>query len=108
VTVDRNDQVAVADVYAGDAGAQCRDEGVGTLFLFVIEADPEPDVLARVAMIFNIANVAPRSVKFQRKSEGNVAMTVAIPLVGGVQADMIRRKLEQLTCVLSVSLAEAR
>jgi len=107
VTVEEGEQAAVADVYAGDAASTQRpDEGVRTVFLFVIEADPDPDVLARVAMIFNIAHVAPRSVKFQRESTGNATIVVAIPLLGGVQADMIRRKLEQLTCTLSVSLSE--
>ena len=101
------DQVAVADVYAGDAGTQRLDEGVRILFLFVIEADPDPDVFARVAMIFNLANVAPCSARFQRRSEGNVTIEVAMPLLGVAQADLIRRKLEQLTCTLSVSLSEA-
>jgi hypothetical protein len=107
VTSERGDQVAVADVYAGDAGTQCFDEVVGTVFLFVIETDPDPSVLVRAAMIFNLANVAPLSVNFQRKPEGNATMAVSIPLRDGVQADLIRRKLEQLTCTLSVSLSEA-
>jgi hypothetical protein len=107
VMAEGGDQVAVADVYGGDAGAQWLDEGGGTIFLFVIEADPEPDVLARVAMIFNLANVAPLNANFQRKSEGNATIAVSIPLLGDVQADLIRRKLEQLTCTLSVSLSEA-
>ena len=101
------DRVAVADVYAGDAGAQRHDAGVPTLFSFVIEADPQPDVFLRVAMIFNLANVAPHSVKFQRQSEGNATMEIIMPLLSGAQADLIRRKLEQLTCTLSVSLSES-
>ncbi len=104
---EAGDQLAVADVYAGDAGAQRADDGVRTLFLFVIEADPQPDVLLRVAMIFNLANVAPRSVKFHRQSAGNATLEVTMPLLGGAQADLLRRKLEQLTCTLSVSLSES-
>ena len=107
VMSEGGDQVAVADVYAGDAGGKWRDGGVGTIFRFIIEAAPEPDMLARVAMIFNLANVAPLSVNFQRKSEGTATMAVSILLPGDVQADLIRRKLEQLTCTLSVSLSEA-
>ena len=104
---EAGDQLAVADVYAGDAGAQRADDGVRTLFLFVIEADPQPDVLLRVAMIFNLANVAPRSVRFQRQSEGNATIEIVMPVLGGAQADLLRRKLEQLTCTLSVSLSES-
>ena len=104
---EAGDQLAVADVYAGDAGAQRADDGVRTLFLFVIEADPQPDVLLRVAMIFNLANVAPCSVRFHRQSEGHATMEVTMPLPGGTQADLLRRKLEQLTCTVSVSLSES-
>jgi hypothetical protein len=98
---------AIADVYAGDAGAQRPDDGARTLFLFVIEADPEPDVLLRAAMVFNLANVAPRSVRFHRQSAGNATMEVTMPLLGSAQADLLRRKLEQLTCTLSVSMSES-
>lgn len=68
----------------------------------VIVADPEPDVVARVASIFNIANTVPRRATLQRESTDTVDITVAIELCSDVLADMIRRKLEQLTCTPSI------
>jgi hypothetical protein len=72
-------------------------------FLFVIEAECEPHVLARVAGIFNIANVAPQSANLTRRSPSQLTISIAME-IGQATAESIRRKLEQLTCVLSVEL----
>jgi glycine cleavage system regulatory protein len=105
-TTSAADEAPVAaDVYAGDiATLELPFNTRVTLFLFRIEADPEPDVLARVAGVFNVANIAPRRATLRRESPDMVNITVAIELAGAVTADMIRRKLEQLTCTLSVEL----
>jgi hypothetical protein len=94
-----------ADVYAGDVTTPTRSADIGTTFyLFRVEADLEPDVFARVACIFNIANCAPHRATLCRQSASAVTITVAIELSGAGVADMIRRKLEQLTSTLSVEL----
>jgi hypothetical protein len=77
-------------------------------FLFTLEADAEPDVLARVAASFNIANVAPHSASLRRDSSDLVKISVGINLSSATTADMIRRKLEQLTCMITVVLTVSR
>jgi hypothetical protein len=95
-----------ADVYAGDTTALDAPTSRPTRHsLFVIEAECEPHVLARVAGIFNIANVAPQNANLVRRSSSVLTISVAIE-IGQATAEAIRRKLEQLTCVLSVTLAD--
>jgi hypothetical protein len=99
------DSSATADVYAGDMpnpdpSSECREN----LFLFAIEADAEPDVLARVANLFNLTNVAPLSAKLHRESFERVTIVVEMELISASTADLIRRKLAQLTCIISVEL----
>jgi hypothetical protein len=94
-----------ADVYSGDMAVVDSTTVRGTsFFLFTIEADAEPDVLARVAALFNIANVAPHSASLSRESSDHVKISIGINLTSAITADMIRRKLEQLTCLISVLL----
>lgn len=100
-----DEQAFTADVYAGDITTiQLAADTRSTMYCFRVKADPEPDVLARVAGIFNIANAAPHRATLLRDSPDAVNISVAIELPGAVMADMIRRKLEQLTCVISVEL----
>lgn len=96
-----------ADVYAGDTTALDPPPGSRPIrhFLFVIEAECEPHVLTRVAGIFNIANVAPESANLTRRSSSELTISVVME-IGHATAESIRRKLEQLTCVLSVVLQE--
>jgi len=104
-TAGRGENPIAADVYAGDVATPNPSRGTGAmLFVFRIEADPEPDVFARVAGLFNVANTAPHRASLHRESPSTVTITVAIELAGTHAADMIRRKLEQLTCTLSVEL----
>jgi hypothetical protein len=100
-----DEQVFTADVYAGDITTiHLAADTRSTVYCFRVKADPEPDVLARVAGIFNIANAAPYRATLLRDSPDVVNMSVAIELSGAVMADMIRRKLAQLTCVISVEM----
>jgi glycine cleavage system regulatory protein len=91
---------SLADVYAGDIATQQGPEVAGSVFVFRIEADAEPDTFARVAAVFNIANGAPRRVSLRRGAPGQVNITIEIELPRSTTAEMIRRKLEQLTCTI--------
>ena len=96
---------AIADVYAGDL-AQSRASALDSaqVFAYRIEADAEPDVLARIAGICNLANSPPRRVALERTAGGGVLMEIDLDGISSHTADSIRRKLQQLTCVTSVSL----
>ena len=96
---------AIADVYAGDI-AQSGGPAISAaqVFAFRIEADAEPDVLARIAGICNLANSPPRRVVLERTARGEVLMEIDLDGISSHTADSIRRKLLQLTCVNSVSL----
>jgi hypothetical protein len=100
---------AIADVYAGDTTPPDDwNEHEHMVFVYTIEADAEPDVLARIAGLFNLANLAPLSVNLRRKSSELVVLTVEIGPMRNALAEMIRRKVAQLTCVNEVTLAGAR
>jgi (p)ppGpp synthase/HD superfamily hydrolase len=104
----KDEQFVTSDVYAGDiATIRSAVDTRSTIYWFRVKADTEPDVLARVASIFNIANAAPRQATFLRDSPDVANMSVAIELSRAAMAEMIRRKLEQLTCVISVELMVA-
>ena len=94
---------AIADVYAGDT-AGAKPTPVAAVFSYDIRADIEPDVLARVSGICNLANVSPRRVNYLREADG-VRIDVELDGIGAATADSIRRKLLQLTCVNAVSLS---
>jgi hypothetical protein len=94
-----------ADVYAGDmADADRTDGGAAAGYVFGVRAEAEPSAFARVAGVFNIANVAPRSAQLWRELGGDLVIAVVIDLAGDSTAEMIRRKLEQLTCVTEVKV----
>jgi glycine cleavage system regulatory protein len=98
-----NEKPVAADVYAGDIAAltpSTRTES--SVFLFRVAADAEADVFARVASVFNIGNIAPQQVSLRQAAAGQVHISVAIELPSTTTADLIQRKLQQLTCTLSV------
>jgi hypothetical protein len=98
-----NDKPVAADVYAGDIAAVAPLTATGsTVFLFRIAADADADVFARVASVFNIGNVAPQRASLWQAAHGQVHISIAVELSSATTADLIRRKLEQLTCTLSV------
>jgi len=104
-TAVKPEKTVAADVYADDHTNPNSSLDTGTtLFLFRIEADAEPGVFARVAAVFNIANIAPRRATLDRESPGTVNIRVFIELARAGIAEMLRRKLEQLTCTLSVEV----
>lgn len=94
---------AIADVYAGDTAGAAH-QVAGTVFCYDIRADVEPDVLARVSGICNLANVSPLRVSYERVA-AEVHMAIELDGISAATADSIRRKLLQLTCVNAVALA---
>lgn len=95
----------IADVYAADTAQVRSDEGGGgTPYVYWLEADPDPDVLSRVAGVCNLANVAPRRVTLERAADERVNIGIELDGISASTADSIRRKLLQLTCVTSVRL----
>jgi hypothetical protein len=103
-----NTEPAKADVYAGDtANPTGSRDSSAAIFLFSIEADAEPDVFARVANLFNLANLAPLWVTLRRIPNEHVNISVQIGPLSLVSADMISRKISQLTCVSKVILQTA-
>lgn len=96
---------AIADVYAGDvASTGASRASAAQVFAYRVEADAEPDVLARIAGICNLANVAPRRVTLDRLDRVSVLVEIELDGISAATADSIRRKLLQLTCVNGVSL----
>jgi hypothetical protein len=103
--VNTSDRAAVADVYAADLGIQGSPrEHAGTLFAFAIEADAQPDVLARVASVFNLANRPPQAATLRWESLEQVYIAIDMAQITPAVADSIRRKLVQLTCVTAVEM----
>jgi len=99
------DTSARADVYSGDtAVSTLSGDHAAKTFLFAIDADSEPDVLSRVANIFNLANTVPLSASLLRASIERTNIVVQIELSSASTAELIRRKLAQLTCTISVEV----
>jgi len=69
-----------------------------------ISADAHPDVLLRIAAVLNYANRAPWSLSMQMSGLEEVLIQTALRDIPASMAEMLRRKLTQLTCVVSVDL----
>jgi hypothetical protein len=69
-----------------------------------IRADAHPDVLLRIAGVLNYANRAPWSLTMRASGAEQVLIDTVLRDVPALMADMIRRKLTQLTCVISVEI----
>jgi hypothetical protein len=93
-----------SQVYPNDQSLDDRTAATRGTFLFEIEADADPDVWVRVAQIFNVANVAPAEVTLKRSSTDRVRIVVAMQNIGAPMAELIRRKLGQLTSIRGVTL----
>ncbi|MEA2649953.1 MAG: hypothetical protein QOG61_2388 [Candidatus Binataceae bacterium] len=105
--IDSTNDRAAADVYAGDNSDFTRAHGESRrVFSYAIEADAEPDVLARVANLFNLANCAPKYVTLRTNTEAQVTIFATIGPLDPVNAEMICRKIRQLTCVIAARLSE--
>jgi hypothetical protein len=95
----------LADVYADDIASVGAPGGRShAAYSFAVEADADPDAFARVAGVLTVSNLLPRAVTLRREGQDLVSMAIKIGPLGHVMADMIRRKLLQLTCVISVDM----
>lgn len=74
--------------------------GVAT---FDIAADAHADLLLRVSAVFNMLNVVPRTFSLESHPDGLATVRAFIDC-GEHQAQLIARKLRQLTAVRDVSL----
>ena len=92
-----------ADVYAKDDALR---EGAGTSLrqgaaTFDIVADADADLLARVCAVLNLLNVAPRAFHMEARPEGMLTVEALVECAEP-QAELIARKLQQLTSVRDV------
>lgn len=91
-----------ADVYAGDvAPAGPRNPQPPGAATFNVVADAHPDLLLRVGVALNLLNVAPRVFHMESRAEGTAAVSALVDCAQP-QAELIARKLQQLTSVRDV------
>jgi hypothetical protein len=97
-----------ADVYAGDEGVpegvrNAQSAGAAT---FNIVADADADLLLRVGAALNLLNVAPRVFHMEAGSVGTASVKALVDC-SQLQAELIARKLQQLTSVRDVIVTYA-
>ena len=94
-----------ADVYAGDDGLRKGDRTShpAGAAMFNIVADADADILMRVSAALNLLNVAPRLFHMETRPEG--AAVSALVECAEPQAQLIARKLQQLTSVRDVVMS---
>ena len=97
-----------ADVYAGDdsmrgGGGNPRATGAAT---FNIVADADGTLLVRVSAALTMLNVAHCVFHLESRPEGTASVTAMVECAEP-QAELIARKLLQLTCVRDVALQYA-
>ena len=91
----------VNDVYAGDSDQTPGAAAAATRIdaRIVVQADPDPDALARIAGIASLTNVAPVSASVVTTRRGQLTVVLEFSDITEAIADLVRRKLAQLTCV---------
>ena len=92
-----------ADVYAGDDGSReggriAQPEGAAT---FDIVADADANLIVRVGAALNLLNVAPRVFHMEARPEGTATVNALVDC-SEPQAELVARKLQQLTSVRDV------
>jgi hypothetical protein len=92
-------QVYADDQALRDGKGDSPPRGVAT---FDITADAHADLLLRLSSVLNMLNVTPRM--FNLQSHAGLAIVRAIVECGEHQAELIARKLRQLTAVREVGL----
>ena len=97
-----------ADVYAGDDGVRegVRDAQPAGAATFNIIADADADLIVRVGAALNLLNVAPRVFHMEARPEGTAAVKALVDC-SEPQAELIARKLRQLTSVRDVVVTYA-
>lgn len=94
-----------ADVYAGDVAPPGDAKGLASAgeAKFNVIADAHADVIVRLGAALNLLNVAPRRFHMEVGPEGIAAVEAMIDCAAP-QAELIARKLQQLTSVRDVTL----
>jgi hypothetical protein len=97
-----------ADVYAGDHGVRegARDAQPAGAATFNIIADADADLIVRVGAALNLLNVAPRVFQMEARLDGAAAVKALVDC-SEHQAELIARKLRQLTSVRDVVVTYA-
>lgn len=94
-----------ADVYAGDVRVPEGAKGNRGAAIFNVLADAHADVLVRVVAALNLLNVAPRLFHMEaRPGEGTAALSAMVDCAEP-QAELIARKLQQITSVRDVVMS---
>ncbi|MEP6886322.1 MAG: hypothetical protein ABJC66_16360 [Gammaproteobacteria bacterium] len=90
------------DVYAGDQDLDTAPAAQTASFTRItIRADADPDVLLRIAAVLNTLNSAPHEFHLQRESPDIARVEVLLKDCAEVTGNLLCRKLEQLTCVVT-------
>ena len=92
-----------ADVYAIDDALRkgvrnSQPDGTAT---FDISADADADLIGRVGAVLNLLNVAPRAFHMEARPQGTATVTALVDCAES-QAELVARKLQQLTSVRAV------
>ena len=96
-----------ADVYAGDVPAEgSRNSPPPGAATFDVLADAHPDLVVRVGAALNLLNTPPRVFHMELRPEGTAAVRALVDCAE-FQAELIARKLRQLTSVRDVALEYA-
>ena len=88
----------VRDVYAGDEPKGASADPPSLCKLSVL-ADPDPLVLCKVANHVALANVTPTRCLLEVTPDGGVRIEVDVWVASNHLADLMVRKLSQMTCV---------
>ena len=90
-----------ADGAVRDLARQSHPQGCAR---FDILADAHADVMLRISAALNLLNVAPRMMHMEARPEGTAAVEALVDCAEA-QAELVARKLQQITSVHNVAVA---
>lgn len=93
----------VQDVYSGDEPSESAPQR-HRLCRYVVITDLEPFALAQVVQPMGLTNVAPTSLTCVRIADERLQIVIDLREIAISSAELLRRKLDQLTCVHEVAL----
>jgi hypothetical protein len=98
-----DDRRPLRDVYSGDLTTASHASSL-VRAVFEMRADSDPGTLPRVAATLALANVAPLGMSCEREAGGELLITAVLDSVSEVSAELIVRKLQQLSVVFDATL----
>lgn len=98
-----DDRQPLRDVYSGDLTPASNSVPL-VRAVYEVRADADPGALPRVAAMLALANVAPLRVNCERESNREMLVTVVLDGITAVSAELILRKLQQLSIVVEATL----